>query len=292
MKRERAQVLVEALPYIKKFQGKTFVIKYGGSIMSNEEARSAFIEDVVLFRLVGINIVIVHGGGPNINKMLDRLNIETEFRSGLRVTDESVMEVVEMTLSGQVNKAIVGELSQHGLNAVGLSGRDSRIVKAVKHKPLVDGKEVDLGYVGKVTDINTELLRNLIGKKFLPIISPIGADDDGQIYNINADYVAAAIAGALECEKLILLTDTRGIYKDFNDSDTFISRLNVDKARKYIEKGYIQGGMIPKLESCIESLKQGTKSVHLIDGRKLHSLLLEVFTDDGAGDGAGTMVTL
>lgn len=288
MKREQVKVLVEALPYIKKFQGKTFVIKFGGSIMSNIEAREAFIENVALLRLVGINIVIVHGGGPNITKMLKRLDIGTEFKHGLRVTNEEVMEVVEMTLSGQVNKAIVGELSQHGLNAIGLSGRDSNLVTAKKYMPLVNGEKIDIGYVGEVVAINKDLLGNLIGKQFLPVISPIGADDNGKTYNVNADYVAAAVSSSLKAEKLILLTDTKGLYKDFADKDSFVSRIDVETAREYIKKGYIKDGMIPKMESCIASLVRGTKAIHLIDGRKLHGLLLEVFTDAGTG----TMVTL
>ncbi|MFZ5969776.1 MAG: acetylglutamate kinase [Bacillota bacterium] len=280
---EKTAVLIEALPYIKKFRGKTFVIKYGGSIMKSEEARNAFIEDVVLLKLVGINIVIVHGGGPNISDLLSKLNIETEFVKGLRITDKKTMEAVEMILSGQVNKEITGCLCQHGISALGISGRDSNLIEA-KKKYLYDGDEmIDIGYVGEVVSVNSKLLEDLLEKGYLPVISPVGCDQEGNIYNINADYVAAAVSASLQAEKLILLSDVKGLYKDINEPSTFISSITVKEIVESIRTGMINGGMIPKMECCMEALEKGTKNIHLIDGRKEHSLLLEIFTDSGIG---------
>ncbi|MCT4606587.1 MAG: acetylglutamate kinase [Marinisporobacter sp.] len=280
---EKVAVLIEALPYIKKFSGKTFVIKYGGSIMKNIEVKKAFIEDVVLLKLVGINIVIVHGGGPNISNWLSKLEIKTNFIKGLRVTDEKIMEVVEMVLSGKINKSIVGELCSHGINAVGISGRDNHLIEATK-KYLYEGNEkIDIGYVGEVVSVNEQLLNDLLNTGYIPVISPIGCDQEGNSYNINADYVASAVASVLKGEKLILLTDVEGLYKDIDDSSTFISSIHVEKIKEYIKTGVILGGMIPKMQCCIEAIENGTKNIHLIDGREEHSLLLEIFTDKGMG---------
>lgn len=280
---QKVAILIEALPYIKKFSGKTFVIKYGGSIMKNIEAKKAFIEDVVLLKLVGINVVIVHGGGPNISNWLSKLEMKTNFIKGLRVTDEKTMEVVEMVLSGKINKSIVGELCSHGVKAVGVSGSDNHLIKATK-KYLYEGNEkIDIGYVGEVVSVNEQLLNDLLNTEYIPVISPIGCDEEGNSYNINADYVASAVASVLKAEKLILLTDVEGLYKDMNDPSTFISSIYIEKIKEYIRTGVILGGMIPKMQCCIEAIENGTKNIHLIDGRESHSLLLEIFTDKGMG---------
>ncbi|MZQ75560.1 MAG: acetylglutamate kinase [Peptoclostridium sp.] len=279
----KVKVLTEALPYIKKFQDKIFVIKYGGSIMSNEEAKDAFIKDVALLKLVGINIVLVHGGGPDISGMLKKLNIQTKFVKGLRVTDQQTVEVVEMVLSGKVNKELASRLSSHGIKAVGISGRDSNIVTA-KKKYLEDGDElIDIGFVGEVTSINKELLIDLIKADYLPVISPVGCDETGQIYNVNADYVAGAISSVLQAEKLILLTDVKGLFKDIQDESSFISEITVPGIVEYIRSGVIKGGMIPKMECCMQSIEEGTKNIHLVNGNVEHSLLLEIFTKAGIG---------
>jgi acetylglutamate kinase len=280
---EKIAILIEALPYIKKFRGKTFVIKYGGSTMKNKSAKKAFIEDVVLLKLVGINIVIVHGGGPSISDLLKELGIKAEFINGLRVTDKKTMEIVEMVLSGKVNKEITAELCNHGISALGLSGRDGNLIEARKKYLYQEGEALDIGYVGEVVSINKKLLLDLLEKGHLPVISPVGCDKEGNSYNINADYVASSISSVLKAEKLILLSDVEGLYKDINDPSSFISVIDVEKAKEYIKSGIIQGGMIPKIECCIEGIERGTKNVHLIDGRKQHSLLLEIFTNKGIG---------
>lgn len=280
---EKVKILIEALPYIKKFSGKTFVIKYGGSIMDNEESKNAFLEDVVLLKYVGINVVVVHGGGPNISAMLKKLDIPTEFIKGLRVTDEHTMEVVEMVLSGTVNKEIAGELCRHGISAIGISGRDGNLIRARKTHAVEGDEKIDIGYVGEVEAINHELLQDLIEKGHVPVISPVGADYAGKIYNINADYVAAAVSSALKAEKLILLSDVEGLYRNLNDKSSFISEATSVEIEGYIYDGSISGGMIPKMQCCIDALNNGTKDIHLIDGRKPHSLLLETFTDAGIG---------
>lgn len=283
MTSENILVLKEALPYVKKFMGKTFVIKYGGSILDNKEAQEIFIEDVAFLRQVGINVVIVHGGGPHISKLLGKLGIETKFVNGLRVTDEKVIEVVEMVLSGHINKSITATLCKNGINAVGISGRDNNLIEAEK-KYLEDGDEkIDIGYVGKVVSVNAKLLNDLIDNEYVPVISPVGCDKEGNAYNINADYTASAISSALNAEKLILLTDVPGIYMDINDPNSLISSITIDEIKKYINDGIIKGGMIPKMECCIEAIENGTKSVHIIDGKNEHSLLLEIFTNRGIG---------
>lgn len=283
MNEEKVSILVEALPYIKKFRGKTFVIKYGGSIMNNEQAKKAFIEDVVLLKLVGIHLIIIHGGGPNISEMLDKLGLESQFIDGLRVTDQKVAEIVEMVLSGSVNKEIAADLCRHGICALGISGRDGNLIQAQKKYLTKENKKIDIGYVGEVKAVNKKLLLDLLEKEQLPVISPVGCDEEGNIYNINGDFVASAIGSALEAEKLILLTDIEGIYKDIKDPKSFISAATSHELKSYIQEGVIQNGMIPKVECCIEAIEKGAKNVHLIDGRKEHSLLLEIFTHAGIG---------
>ncbi|MFA5527777.1 MAG: acetylglutamate kinase [Peptostreptococcales bacterium] len=280
---QRVDVLIEALPYIKRFSGKTFVIKYGGSIMNNEAAKKAFIEDVVLLKLVGINIVIVHGGGPDISSMLKKLDIGTQFINGLRVTDEATMEVVEMVLSGKINKDLVGEFCKHGMHCMGISGRDSNLIIAKKMYTFINEEKIDIGYVGEVEKINIHVINDMISKGYVPVVSPVGADDAGNIYNINADYVAGAIASELKAEKFILLSDIEGLYRDLEDKSSFISEVTSLEIQQYIHEGIISGGMIPKMECCIDAIKNGVQDVHVISGKNEHSLLLEIFTDSGSG---------
>lgn len=284
----RAEILIEALPYIKQFNGKTFVIKYGGSVMENEVLKKKFIEDVALLKLVGINIVIVHGGGKRINAMLDKVDLDVKFIQGQRVTDEDVMQVVEMVLSGSVNKELSACLSAHGIHAVGLSGRDSNLLIAEKKiAEGHDGEPLDLGYVGTIKKVNTAILADLINADYVSIISPVAAGENGGTYNVNADTAAGAIAGALGAEKLILLSDIKGLYKDINDESSFISHIDIKTTREYIENGIIAGGMIPKMQCCMDALNDGAGQVAIIDGRVEHSLLIELFTHAGSG----TMVT-
>ena len=284
----KAEILIEALPYIKRFAGKTFVIKYGGSVMENDELKKKFIEDVALLKLVGINIVIVHGGGKRINAMLDKVNLDVEFIQGQRVTDENVMDIVEMVLSGSVNKDLSACLSAHGIHAVGLSGKDSNLLKAEKkYVAGKDGSKLDLGYVGQIKEVNKNLLHDLINADYVPIISPVASGFHGETFNVNADYVAGAVSGALEAEKLILLSDIKGLYKDINDEDSFISEINTDTIKEYIADGTIAGGMIPKMQCCMDAIEKGAKEVAIIDGRVAHSLLIEIFTHAGSD----TMVT-
>lgn len=284
----RAEILIEALPYIKKFNGKTFVIKYGGSVMENQDLKKKFIEDVALLKLVGINIVIVHGGGKRINAMLDKVDMDVKFINGQRVTDEDVMKIVEMVLSGSVNKDLSACLSAHGIHAVGLSGRDSRLLIAEKKLTKgKDGETIDLGYVGNIVKVNKNILNDLIAADYVPIISPVASGEKGETFNVNADTAAGAIAGALGAEKLILLSDIKGLYKDINDESSFISSIDIKTTREYIEKGIIAGGMIPKMQCCMDALNDGAGQVVIIDGRVEHSLLIELFTHAGSG----TMVT-
>lgn len=283
MNQQKVETLIEALPYIKTFSGKTFVIKYGGSIMSNERAKKAFIEDIVLMNLVGIRSVIVHGGGPSISRMLEKLGIQNQFIDGLRVTSEEAIEVVEMVLSGSVNKEIASDLCKLGISAIGISGRDASLIRAQKKPMIKDGKEVDLGYVGDVVQVNSSFLTELIQKNRVPVISPIGMDLEGNVYNINADYVAAAVSSAIKAEKLILLTDVQGIYRDVEDPDSLLSLIRLNEIDGYIKDQVITGGMLPKIECCVQAIKNGTQGVHLIDGRREHSLLLEIFTHQGIG---------
>jgi len=287
---EKANILLEALPYIRKFRGKIFVIKYGGSAMINEDLRESFAQDVLLLKFVGIHPVIVHGGGKHINQMLERLGISPEFVGGIRKTTEEVMHIVEMVLSGDINKDIVALINKHSgenIYAVGLSGRDGRLLKARKidksyfiKKLGIEPPSADIGLVGEIEKVNTELLLTLIARNYIPVIAPIGVGSKGEAYNINADIAAASVASALKAEKLIYLTDTEGV-KD--KEGKLIKKLKDDQIDKLIGDGTVKGGMIPKVRSAEEALKSGVKKVHIIDGRLPHSILLEIFTDEGVG---------
>lgn len=285
--KDKAQILVEALPYIQEFYGKTVVIKYGGNAMINDSLKEKVMEDVALMKYVGIRPVIIHGGGPEITDFLGRVGKETSFVSGLRVTDEETVEIAEMVLDGKVNSEIVNLLNRRGARAVGISGKDAGLITAEKKLATVyEGEEkrkVDIGYVGTVKEIREALLVDLLDGGYIPVIAPIGVGEGGESYNINADYVAAEIAGSLKAEKLLLLTDTEGIYKDFSDKGSFLSTLHAKEARDYIKDGSIAGGMIPKVEACLTALEKGAGKAHIIDGRLEHSIILEIFTSKGIG---------
>ena len=284
---DKAAILVEALPYIQQFYGKTIVIKYGGNAMVSEELKEKVMQDIALMKYVGIRPVIVHGGGPEITGFLKKVGKESSFVAGLRVTDEETVEIAEMVLDGKVNSEIVNLLNRRGVRAVGLSGKDAGLIKAKKKLATVyegeDKKKVDIGYVGQVESIDTRIIRDLLDGGYVPIIAPIGVGEDGESYNINADYVAAEIAGALQAEKLLLLTDVEGIYKNFEDKSSFVSTLHQQEAEDWIREGVLTGGMIPKVEACLRSLAQGTGKTHIIDGRLGHSIILELFTAKGIG---------
>jgi acetylglutamate kinase len=273
----RVQVLSEALPYIQKFAGRTVVVKYGGAAMKDSQLKDQVIRDIIFMACVGIRPIIVHGGGPEINTWLDKIGIEAQFKDGLRVTDAATMEVVEMVLVGKVNKEIVSYINQAGGSAIGMCGKDANLITA---RP--EGR-TDIGFVGEVSNINVKVLELLVQGGHIPVISSVAADDRGQSYNINADTVAGEVAAALGAEKLILLTDTPGLMRDFHDPSSLIHQLDIAQSRELVKEGVVSGGMIPKLSCCIRSLAQGVKSAHIIDGRVPHSLLLEVFTDAGIG---------
>ena len=273
---EKANMLIEMLPYIEKHSGKTMVIKYGGNAMKNERLKESVMEDIILMSYVGINIVVVHGGGPEINNMLDRLNIKSEFINGLRYTDEDTMEVVQMVLAGKVNKELVSKINQKGGKAVGLCGIDGNML-------VCEPTKQDLGYVGKIVEVNPEIIRDNLDAGYISMIATIGADKDGQVYNINGDTAASSIAGALKAEKYILLTDVPGLLEEPSMDDSLISHVYKEDLPMLFENGVITGGMIPKINSCIQALNQGVKKVHILDGRVRHSLLTELFTDAGIG---------
>lgn len=282
---ERANMLVETLPYIKEFYGKTIVIKYGGHAMINEDLKKAVMMDLVLMKFVGMHPVVVHGGGPEITALLNKLGKESQFINGLRVTDAETMEIVEMVLVGKVNKSIVSGINHHGGKAVGLSGKDGNLIEAKPQKVTSvngNGEKVshDLGYVGEVERVNPGLVETLIHEGYIPVIAPTGTGQDGESYNINADYVAGALAQALKAYKLVLLTDVEGIKGSRGE---LISSLDVEQVPKLIETGIISGGMIPKVECCVKALTGGVSRTHIIDGRIPHSTLLELFTDEGIG---------
>ena len=281
----KARILIEALPYIQRLSGKTVVIKYGGNAMVDASLTHAILEDITLLKYVGVNPIVVHGGGPDINNMLKRLDIKSEFVGGLRVTDGATMEVVQMVLSGKINKDIVSELNCLGAHSLGLCGKDANLIECVK-KPARDG--VDLGFVGQITHINTKLLEILARDEYIPVIAPIGVDKDGNSYNINADTVAGEIAAALKAEKLMFLTDIDGIYMDPNDKTSLISRITVSEINRLIDEGVISGGMIPKVQGCINAVLGGVGRTHIVNGTIPHPILLEIFTDKGIG----TMVTM
>ena len=281
----KAEVLMEALPYFRRFYGKTFVIKYGGHAMIDEELKEGFAQDIVLLKYVGINPVIVHGGGPQIDTVLDRMGITSRYVRGMRVTDQETMDIVEMVLVGKVNKEIVTLINQHGGMAVGLSGKDGGLILARKMNVTVshNGEApeiVDIGMVGEIVGINPLVIDSLDENKFIPVIAPVGVGAKGETYNINADLVAGEVAEALHAEKLILMTDVEGV-KD--KKGEFLSTLKVNQARKLIQEGIVGSGMIPKVECCIEALKGGVGKTHILDGRVKHAVLLEIFTKEGVG---------
>ncbi|MBP5599355.1 MAG: acetylglutamate kinase [Lachnospiraceae bacterium] len=274
----KAEVLIEALPYIQKFNRKIIVVKYGGSAMSDPELQKNVIKDVTLLKLVGFKPIIVHGGGKEISKWVEKTGKTPKFINGLRVTDEETMEIAEMVL-GKVNKSLVTMVQELGVKAVGISGKDGGLLTC--EKKYSNGE--DIGFVGNVTKVDTKVLLDLLEKDFLPIVSPIGTDENFTTYNINADDAACAIAKAVKAEKLAFLTDVEGVYKDFNDKSTFISHLTETEADKLINSGVIGGGMLPKLANCTEAIKEGVTRVHILDGRIAHCLLLEIFTNEGIG---------
>ena len=278
-----ARILTESLPYIRKFAGNTVVVKYGGNAMVDEALKQSFATDVVLMKLVGIHPVIVHGGGPQIGKLLEQLNIESRFVDGLRVTDSRTMDVVEMVLGGQVNKEIVSLLNRNHGKAVGISGKDGNLIRArrLKARPnAIDSELVDLGQVGEIVSIDTQVLEMMKASDFIPVIAPVGTDDEGNSYNINADSVAGSIAGVLGAEKLILLTNVAGVQ---DDDGNVLTGLDVRQVEELAGSGILKGGMLPKVECALDALRSGVHSAHIIDGRVEHALLLEIFTDEGVG---------
>ncbi len=275
---QKAEVLIEALPYIQRFNRKIIVVKYGGSAMSNEELQKNVIKDVTLLKLVGFKPIIVHGGGKEISRWVGKVGKEARFVNGLRVTDEETMEIAEMVLN-KVNKDLVSMVQELGVKAVGISGKDGGLLQV--EKKYADGQ--DIGYVGEITGVNPKVLYDLLEKDFLPIVAPIGLDGNFQTYNINADDAACAIARAVKAEKLAFLTDIEGLYRDISDKGSFISRLTVSEAEELVNGGYIGGGMLPKLHNCTSAVKNGVSRVHILDGRVPHCLLLEIFTKQGIG---------
>ena len=275
---DKAEVLIEALPYIQRFNRKIIVVKYGGSAMVDEELKKRVIEDVTLLKLVGFKPIIVHGGGKEISNWVGKVGMVPKFINGLRVTDAETMEVAEMVL-GKVNKSLVQHVEELGVRAIGISGKDGGLLKV--EKKYSDGK--DIGFVGEVKEVNAQILYDLLEKDFLPIVCPIGLDDEFQTYNINADDAACAIARAMKAEKLAFLTDIEGVYKDPEDPSSLISELWVEEAEKLMAEGYIGGGMLPKLQNCIDAIENGVSRVHILDGRIPHCLLLEIFTNRGIG---------
>ncbi len=274
---EKAEILVEALPYIKEFYGKKVVIKYGGAAMTDCELKQKVMQDIVLMKFVGMHPVIVHGGGPEINQMLARLGIESHFHNGLRITTGEIMEIVEMVLGGKVNKEIVSGINCAGGKAIGISGKDGNLIEA----QAIDSGE--MGFVGEVKRINPQIIDTVIENGYIPVIAPIGRGDGQETYNINADLVASAIAVAMKADKLVLLTDVPGLLKDPDNSESLISVLKLSEVDDYIKQGIIAGGMLPKVKCCMESVRGGVGRTHIIDGRQSHSILLEIFTDRGIG---------
>ena len=277
---QRAEVLTQALPYIKKFNGKVVVIKYGGNAMINEQLKEQVIEDIALLWLIGVKVVLVHGGGPEINEMMDKLGKKPEFVEGLRVTDKETVDIVQMVLAGKVNTSLVTLLTMKGGHAVGLSGIDGGLIEAVT-------KDERLGYVGKITKIRPQPITDLLEKNYIPVISTVATDRHGNVYNINGDTAAAYIAGALHAERLLMMTDIAGILRDREDPTSLIPELSVSEAKQLYTDGIISGGMIPKVDCCIKALDEGVENVTILDGRIPHSILMELLTDEGAG----TMVT-
>ncbi len=277
---ERAEVLTQALPYIKRYTGKVVVVKYGGNAMIDEHLKQQVMEDIVLLWLIGVKIVLVHGGGPEINDLMSKLGKKPEFCDGLRVTDKETVDIVQMVLAGKVNKTLVTMLETKGGRAMGVSGMDGRLIEAKM-------KDERLGFVGSITKINIQPVLDLLEKNYIPVISTVGCDREGNTYNINGDTAAAYIAGALGAERLIMMTDIAGLLRDKDDPSTLIPELTVKEAEKLYDEGVISGGMIPKVDCCIEAIREGVKNVIIMDGRVPHSILMELLTDEGAG----TMVT-
>lgn len=274
--RERAEVLTQALPYIKKYSGKIVVIKYGGNAMINEQLKQQVMEDITLLWLIGVKVVLVHGGGPEISETMKRLGKQAQFVNGLRVTDKETVDIVQMVLAGKVNKTLVNLLQMKGGHAVGVSGIDGGIIEAAM-------KDEALGYVGKITRIRPQPITDLLEKNYIPVVSTVASDRQGNTYNINGDTAAAFIAGALNAERLIMMTDIAGILRDKDDPNTLIPALTVSEARKLFDEGVISGGMIPKVDCCIEAIEKGVRHVVIMDGRVPHSILMELLTDEGAG---------
>lgn len=275
---KRAQVLIQAMPYIRKYAGETIVVKYGGNAMINEDLKSAVMSDIVLMQLVGINVVLVHGGGPEISQMLDSVGKESKFIDGLRVTDKETMDIVQMVLAGKVNKSLVQLLEQRGGKAMGLCGLDGKMLMANK---LPAGQ--DLGFVGEITEVNSQPVEDIISRGYVPIIATVAGGYNGEVYNINADLAASQIAAKLGAKKLILMTDIKGLLRDKDDEDTIISVVNVSEVQSLKREGIISGGMIPKIDCCVEAVRQGVNRAHIIDGRIEHSILIELFSDEGIG---------
>ncbi|MDD3903305.1 MAG: acetylglutamate kinase [Sphaerochaeta sp.] len=280
----KAEVLIEAIPFIRRFAGSIVVVKYGGSAMIDESLRKSVVQDIAMMKYIGLKPVVVHGGGKEITSMLDRLGKKTEFLDGLRVTDKETAKVAEMVLSGSIGKDLVEDLQSIGIPSVGISGKDGRTLLCSKK---LDEKGRDLGYVGQIEKVDNTLLETLIANGFVPVVSPVGVDLQSQTYNVNADYAASAIAGSLSAQKLIFLTDVEGILKDKNDAASILRYLTEEQAVSLIADGTINGGMIPKVQCCLDALEKGVKSVHVLDGRVPHAILLEIFTNKGVG----TMVT-
>ena len=274
----RAQVLVNALPYIKDYNGQIVVVKYGGNAMVSPELKDAVMKDIVLLSLVGVRLVLVHGGGPEINQQLKKIGKESKFVGGLRYTDAETAEVVQMVLAGKVNKDLVALLSRHGGKALGLCGMDGRMIEVEKKR-----SEVDLGFVGSITKVNTQVILDALDNGYIPVISTVAADEKGQVYNINADTAAAKIAAELKAKNLILMTDIRGLLRDKDDESTLIPQVQVSEVPSLIRQGIISGGMIPKVECCIEAIRRGVKKVFILDGRIPHAILIEILTDEGIG---------
>ncbi len=273
---ERAEVLTQALPYIKRYTGKIVVVKYGGNAMINEQLKQQVMEDIVLLWLIGVKIVLVHGGGPEINETMQKLGKKAEFVDGLRVTDKETIDIVQMVLAGKVNKTLVNLLEMKGGKAMGISGMDGRLIEAKV-------KDEKLGYVGEITRVHINPILDLLEKGYIPVVSTIGCDKQGNAYNINGDTAAAFIAGALDADRLIMMTDIAGILHDKDDPSTLIPEVTVSEAKKLYEEGVISGGMIPKVDCCIEAIEKGVKYVTIMDGRVPHSILMEILTDEGAG---------
>lgn len=283
----KAAILVEALPYIREFAGKTIVVKYGGNAMGGAELTDQVMADIALMKFVGIRPVVVHGGGPDISAQLERLGKKSEFIGGLRVTDAETAAIAEMVLVGKINRALVDGLNRQGVRAVGLSGKDAHFLRAEKQSGTINEngqrRPVDIGYVGRVAHIDTSLITDLLARDYVPVVAPVGYGSAGETFNINADTVAAELAGALAAEKLLLLTNVEGIYRDINDPSSLVSSISAADARAWIQDGTIAGGMIPKVEACLTALAGGARKAHIIDGRLAHAIILELYTSAGIG---------